>query len=86
MQRVKDPALSLLRLGSLLWHGFASWPGNFHMLCMQPKRKEKKNKQKQQQKKKNKIKMGELKGCPGSRRVKIKQLMYPNCVFIYNAI
>ena len=32
-QQVKDPALSLLWLGLLLWHGFVPWPGNF---CMPP--------------------------------------------------
>ena len=30
-QEVKDPVLLLQRLGSLLWHGFDPWPGNFHM-------------------------------------------------------
>ena len=25
-QQVKDPALSLLQLGSLLWHGVSPWP------------------------------------------------------------
>ena len=29
--------LSLQRLGLLLWQGFDSWPGNFHMLWAQPK-------------------------------------------------
>ena len=28
---VKDLVLSLLWLGSLLWRGFNSWPGNFCM-------------------------------------------------------
>ena len=28
---VKDPVLSLQRLGSLLWCGFDPWPWNFHM-------------------------------------------------------
>ena len=28
---IKDLALSLQWLGSLLWHGFKSWPGNFCM-------------------------------------------------------
>ena len=36
-----DPALSLLCLGSLLWHQFDPWPGNFCMQQMQPKRKRK---------------------------------------------
>ena len=26
---VKDPALSRVWLGSLLWHRFKPWPGNF---------------------------------------------------------
>ena len=30
-QQVKDPTLSLLWLGSLLWHSFNSWPESFHM-------------------------------------------------------
>ena len=29
LQRVKDPALSLQHLRSLLWHGFNPWPRNF---------------------------------------------------------
>ena len=33
-QQVTDPALSLQQLGSLLWHRFDPWPGNFHMLQM----------------------------------------------------
>ena len=36
---VKDPVLSLQWLGSLLWRGFHSWPGNFCMPQAQPKRK-----------------------------------------------
>ena len=31
MHRVKDLALSLQCLGSLLWHGFNPWPGRFCM-------------------------------------------------------
>ena len=27
-QGVKNPMLSLLQLGSLLWQGFDPWPGN----------------------------------------------------------
>ena len=34
---VKDPALSLLCLRLLLWHGFDPWPGNFHMPQVWPK-------------------------------------------------
>ena len=28
-RQVKDPALSLQQLGSLLWHGFYPWPKKF---------------------------------------------------------
>ena len=38
-QQVKDQALLLLWLGSLLWYGFNPWPGNFHMPWAQPKKK-----------------------------------------------
>ena len=31
-QWIKDLALSLQQLRSLLWHGFNPWPENFHML------------------------------------------------------
>ena len=41
-QWVKDPALSLWQLGLLLWHGFNAWPGNFHMLQAQQKKKKQK--------------------------------------------
>ena len=40
-QWVKDPALSLQVLRSLLYHGFDPWPGNFHMPQAQPKKGEK---------------------------------------------
>ena len=30
-EQVKDPALTLLWLRPLLWHGLDPWPGNFHM-------------------------------------------------------
>ena len=30
VQQVKDPVLSLQRLGSLLWCRFDPWPGNFY--------------------------------------------------------
>ena len=40
-QWVKDPASLPQWLGSLLWHRFDSWPGNFHMTWMQPKKKKK---------------------------------------------
>ena len=33
---VKNPALSLLWLWSLLWGEFDPWPGNFHMSWVQP--------------------------------------------------
>ena len=39
--QVKDPALSLLWLGLLLWHGFESWPRNLYILQVRPKEKEK---------------------------------------------
>ena len=38
-QQVKDLALSLQHLGSLLWCGFDPWPRNFHMPRVQPKKK-----------------------------------------------
>ena len=38
MQWVKDLALSLQWLRSLLCLGFDSWPGNFHMPWTQPKK------------------------------------------------
>ena len=36
-QQVRNPALSLLQLGLLLWCGFDPWPRNFHMPWVQPK-------------------------------------------------
>ena len=39
VQWVKDPALLQLQCRSQLWLGFSPWPGNFHMLWMQPKKK-----------------------------------------------
>ena len=36
-QQVKDSALPLLWLESLLWYGFDSWPGNFCMSWPWPK-------------------------------------------------
>ena len=48
MQWVKDLALSMQRLVSLLWRGFDSWPGNCHMLqAWQKKKKERKKKEKE---------------------------------------
>ena len=44
MQWVKDLALSLLWLGSLLWRRFDTWPGNFHMPWVQPKKEKRKKK------------------------------------------
>ena len=44
VQCVKDPALSLLWLRSLLWREFDPWPGNFHMLQIWPKKKKRRNK------------------------------------------
>ena len=43
-QRIKDQALSLHWLESLLWHGFNPWPKNFCMLWMLEKKKKKKKK------------------------------------------
>ena len=39
MQWFKDLALSLYQFRLLLWPGFGPWPGNFHMLWAQPKKK-----------------------------------------------
>ena len=36
-QWVKDPVLSRQQLGSLLWHRFIPWSGNFHMSRTRPK-------------------------------------------------
>ena len=41
---MKDPALSLQQLRSLLRHRFDPWPGNFHMPRVWPKKKKKKKK------------------------------------------
>ena len=41
VQWVKDPAVSLPPLGSLLWHRFALWPGNFYMPQTWPKKRKK---------------------------------------------
>ena len=30
-QQVKDPAVSLLQVGLLLWHRFDTWSGNYNM-------------------------------------------------------
>ena len=38
-QQVKDLALPLQWLGSLLWCGLEPWPGNFHLLQVWPKEK-----------------------------------------------
>lgn len=43
-QRVKNPALSLLRLELLLGRGFDPWPQKFHMLQARSKKKKKKSK------------------------------------------
>ena len=48
---VKDPALSLLWLGSPLWRGFNPWPRNFCMLQSMAKRK-KETKRKKKKKRK----------------------------------
>jgi len=39
MQQIKDLALSLQWLGSLLWHRFSPWPGNVHMPWVKKKKK-----------------------------------------------
>ena len=39
---VKDLVVSLQWLRSLLWCRFDPWPGNFHMLLVQPKKKKEK--------------------------------------------
>ena len=39
-QQVKDPALSLLWLGSLLWCRVHPWPGNFRVSWGWPKEEE----------------------------------------------
>ena len=36
-QPVKNPALSVQQLRSLLWQGFSLWHGNFHMQNALPK-------------------------------------------------
>ena len=41
MQQVKDLAFSQQQFGSLLWHGFDPWSGNFHMPWVQAKKKKK---------------------------------------------
>ena len=46
-QQVKDPALSPQPPGSLLWHRFDPWPGNFHMPGVWQKKKKKKKKRKE---------------------------------------
>ena len=43
-QWVKDPVLSLQRLGSLLWCGFNPWPGKFHISWAHTARGKKKKK------------------------------------------
>ena len=43
---VKDPALSLQWLRSLLWFRFDPWPRNFCLPQVQPKNKKKKKKKK----------------------------------------
>jgi len=42
VQQVKDLALSLQWFGSLLWHEFDPWLGNFHMPWEWQKKKKKK--------------------------------------------
>ena len=56
VQQVKNPALPLLGLRSVLWHEFSPWPGNF-MLQVLAKTKTitKQNKNKQTNKQKNNL-------------------------------
>ena len=57
-QQVKDLALSLQQLRSLICPGFDPWPRNFHLPWVWPKSKNKnknKNKDKQNKTRKNKI-------------------------------
>ena len=44
MEKVKDPALPKLWHRSQLRLRFDPWPGNFHMLQVQPKKEKKKKK------------------------------------------
>ena len=44
VKRDKDPVLSVQWLGSLLWHGFSSWPKNVHVLQVQPNKQTNKSK------------------------------------------
>ena len=53
-QQVKDLVLSLQQLGSLLWHGFDPWLGNFHILWEWQKKKKKKKKKEKEKKRKKK--------------------------------
>ena len=39
LYQVKDPALLLQQLVSLLWCGFHPWPGNFDVTWVQTKKK-----------------------------------------------
>ena len=48
-QQVKDLALSLQWLESLVWHGFDPWPRNFHM----PRAQTKKKKERKAERKRN---------------------------------
>lgn len=43
-QQVKDPALPLQQFGSLLWHGFNSWPGQLPHAAGVAKKKKKEKK------------------------------------------
>ena len=48
-QWVKDLALSLLWLRSLLWYKFDLWSGNFHMLKVRPNQTPTKKKQRKKE-------------------------------------
>ena len=54
---VKDPALSLLCLGSLQCCGFDPWPGNFCMLWQRPKKEKLENTKKREKITTNHIKI-----------------------------
>ena len=68
-QWVKDLALSLLWLGSLMWCGFHPWPGNFCTLWEQPKKKKKKKEKKEKEKKALPVHGHTIKRTNGSRSI-----------------
>ena len=44
---VKDPVMPQMQHSLQLWLGFSPWPGNFHTLCVQSKKKEGKKERKE---------------------------------------